>query len=651
MQAYVFEASHLSDPDADLVHSIQGLLNRYEAKLFVSWRKELGHLSKLRNEQWVDNAETAWLEFTAERYGIEYTPLSTIDELLELVKPVTTGYVLSDPLIPETRNLACTIAGLETLIMACPEHIELLDSKGFVCGEDLRGLFWGKPRSEVTRWAWENLFPRCHPKHVLARAVPDIKSVDISAYAGNTDGFTLKLKSLHRADGDVVADLAYLAVMSADGEMLYERDRRAEVATHYQTGGLPETSEKEISSEQLFKVDCKLPETVFLAMQCTGTYEVSINRHGGGDYHHLIASRPVGLSYGQGIGYVCDFEPFMRDLAISNRWFCFDLNSNPGVADEYALRTTIMESLAPNGVVFGWHSECSDEHQHVQHASTHGNGVCAALSAHNFSFMQHLKGGANRVPDMPPVPEVDPEKIYLTFIVADGDAMGIGYHLYRGMFLEEGRGQVPLNWGIQMLLKDYAPPVLAYILEHASEHDGFVASISGLGYCYADCMTLDKLKDYVGVSGQYLRELNIKAIHYCGDPEICGGRGMSDEGRELYDRVLGDQITGVIDGYWCYGGMQRPDSVHERIYWSRLKLPDASVWGAVEQDKMREALLNLKNQKKEGEPIFVPVHPWIDRKIGPDWIKTVVEEMGDGVEVVRGDHFLAMMKRWSDHNS
>ena len=83
-----------------------------------------------------------------------------------------------------------------------------------------------------------------------------------------------------------------------------------------------------------------------------------------------------------------------------------------------------------------------------------------------------------------PAPEValDPTKVYLGFIISDGDNLNCWDSAHMPLWRCAARGRVPLGWNVMPACFDLIPDVLAYYYETASEHDGFIACGGGLGY-------------------------------------------------------------------------------------------------------------------------------------------------------------------------
>jgi len=387
-------------------------------------------------------------------------------------------------------------------------------------------------------------------------------------------------------------------------------------------------------------------EAVFDAL---GYYQITAQVDGGEPV--LLAKRQAPPSYGQTESYTIDFQSFMRDIAVARRMFCHGMEQVPEVEDEYSMHCKIQQRIHPGGLSLGWHGECSTEGDYLKLVSQNGNRVACSLSSHNFSLMQHAKlNTPPRIRTPPPAPMLDPEKVYVSFIVADGDALGILYHLQRGMFLESSRGKLPLNWAISALLADFAPPMLQYFIDQAGETDCLIAAASGAGYSYTDQMNEQDLRHFARMTAAYVRAAGFNVLQYYGTPTLAypEAREIDDARIDLWQEELAGAVIGVIDGYWANN--PPPHRLGPSFTWARTMLPDASVWGAPEPQQNYDDLVRLLGQKPPGVPLFIPVHPWIDRQIGPDMIAGWVEKLGDQIEVVRLDHMMLLMQQWAEQN-
>src|SRR5258708_31942383 len=83
----------------------------------------------------------------------------------------------------------------------------------------------------------------------------------------------------------------------------------------------------------------------------------------------------------------------------------------------------------------------------------------------------------------PPVPKVQ-NKIYLTLTMVEGDNAQYNQHRMRDMWDDAGRGAVPLNWSISLLLYDLRAAILGYYQRPATANDLLMAGPYGAGYTY-----------------------------------------------------------------------------------------------------------------------------------------------------------------------
>jgi len=648
----VFECAGLSRADAALAACAQGLINRETPQLFLRWSKETGKIHHMTAGQLAEGAEDRWLDFLASRYGLTYTTIDSLENIAELAKPFAKGIVVWDQDIPDTRNVANTIAGVEELLIANETQLPMLKKLGYAIVHDLRGQFLGKTRAEIYRWAYDQYFAQCDGKTLLCRSVEQTFTFDVTKLLEADNTLRVRVAPLRSESYDIGCDIKFARLRSTNGKVLDEVDRH-DVAQGFSVMGDQSDREGADLSDVLKPVELTLTatpeETTYLVIHPIGWFTIEV-ASGEGEYQEIY-KRPQHPGYGQREGYTVHFDPFMRDLAVARRHFCIDLNSVTTVPDEYELNAELQKAISPNGMNNGWHTELSSEWDYLVLASRHGNIVNASLSAHNLSLMQHLGKGEPRIKPTPPAPKIDPDKIYLSFVVADGDALGIVYHFQRGMFFEQSRGSIPLGWSLNAVQADYAPPMLQYYIDNATDQDCIFAASSGAGYCYPDQMPEDLHKLHAKWSVEFMNRTGFPGMMFYGTPPHKDVKAFDAD--EDYIRVwadaakLGDgSFIGAEDGYWSYQPLQH--KVVDGFSWARTTLPDASVWGDVEPENMIESIKKLPERKKEGEPLFVPMHPWIDRQIGPNMVADWIKQLGSEFEVVRRDHMLMMIRDWKE---
>jgi hypothetical protein len=205
------------------------------------------------------------------------------------------------------------------------------------------------------------------------------------------------------------------------------------------------------------------------------------------------------------------------DQAAQNTWAVYELdhaaltNNVYGVtlkADppDTALLDKILAQLEPFSAVYGWGNPGEDSfirslNRHALVGECSGvpnNSFFAALhkapyyGSKPFAFKQ--KRPHRRVEDV-----TVEDKIYVAFMVNEGDSIKC-MNAFQGFgsWLQEERGKIPINWGVEPNLCMSHPALMAYYYETATTNDYFFAPASGWGYTHPGFLPQDKLMEYAG---------------------------------------------------------------------------------------------------------------------------------------------------------
>ena len=133
----------------------QGLINRKEPRVWLKRSK----------------SSTDWLSIY-KNDGIDI-PVEDVADYASLIKRFAgelDGYIIIDPGMLHTINVAQTWGSLENWMVITPDMEPVVKDVGLILKEDLRGR-WTE-RVEAYEWALENLFPRCS-KHIIANYCVD----------------------------------------------------------------------------------------------------------------------------------------------------------------------------------------------------------------------------------------------------------------------------------------------------------------------------------------------------------------------------------------------------------------------------------------------------------------------------------------------
>ncbi|MCW0483921.1 GxGYxYP domain-containing protein [Gaoshiqia sediminis] len=326
-----------------------------------------------------------------------------------------------------------------------------------------------------------------------------------------------------------------------------------------------------------------------------------------------------------------------RDFTVAEKGFFFDLASGGG---EYELKDRIFQAMDPQGYVFGWH-QGAGETNHIRHLSKHGQlALGSSTYAANFSFHSRVEvpGAVERFREKVVAglrkEEVLEEKIYLTFILSDGNSLnfitrrGLG-----GQWQLPERGKIPFGWEILPLLAKEGPGILDYFQATATENDFFVASVSGIADFYPRAVPKDKLRGILQETGVYLEKTGLSS------GVVMGPKGPTDDGRvELYHEILGDKINGIIEGY------DRRSAKDQRLFYKEKESQHDMVWLPTSNPRGGKALdhwiqeIKELSQSRTRRPLFVPLHIPAHKLTITDMVK-LLEELGDDFKAVSPDMF------------
>ena len=143
-------------PEKVLLIGLQGLANRTEPRLYI-----------------VHAADFPWeitgplKDFYERKHGVHFTELTTAEEALAHLAQYAKGYVVWDPAVMPTMNVAYTIAGLEDALVVTPALIPLAEKHGLKQIDDLRGRYTGRTDAQIFADAKQRYWARCSHDQLL----------------------------------------------------------------------------------------------------------------------------------------------------------------------------------------------------------------------------------------------------------------------------------------------------------------------------------------------------------------------------------------------------------------------------------------------------------------------------------------------------
>jgi hypothetical protein len=163
MHLDVVDLRGTSEEERLLTLSLQGNVNRDSARLYVVWEDAWSYITALPL-----TPSERWLEYYESKAWITHDSVS-LDSALSKYKGEVKGYVIYDPNFRQSINVAFTVAGIESSLVAHPDYISQLSGLGIPEIMDLRGRWTDK--IEMYTWQRDTLFQYCNKSMIAAMTI------------------------------------------------------------------------------------------------------------------------------------------------------------------------------------------------------------------------------------------------------------------------------------------------------------------------------------------------------------------------------------------------------------------------------------------------------------------------------------------------
>ncbi len=181
---------------------------------------------------------------------------------------------------------------------------------------------------------------------------------------------------------------------------------------------------------------------------------------------------------------------------------------DPEVASESAILDMFLSSMTPGAAYMGWWPA---EGPGVERGSRHGIATVASDYATNLT----VHGGMPRevrVPRVPPKPILE-NKVYVAFILSDGDNLQYVEHLMRKLWNNPDRGKVPIGWTVSPAMLDAMPGALDFYHSTSTANDNLISGPSGWGYGYPNFwVDQPSLEHFIAVTDDYALRAGLRVV-------------------------------------------------------------------------------------------------------------------------------------------
>ncbi|MGS2739902.1 hypothetical protein [Sinomicrobium sp. M5D2P17] len=299
---------------------------------------------------------------------------------------------------------------------------------------------------------------------------------------------------------------------------------------------------------------------------------------------------------------------------------------DPKVSGESELLNSFFSSMPDGANYMGWWPE---EEPGVQRASSYGITTIASDWATNLTVHSGMPRTINVKP-APPKPALQ-NKLYVAFIISDGDNLQYVEHLMRKIWGNSDRGSVPIGWTLSPAMLDAMPGALNYYYESATDNDNLISGPSGYGYTYPNNWpSQNLLNQFVIKTEDYNQRAGFRVITIWNT--ITGGidQNVGQTFASLAPSLLG--LTAQNTG----GGLT--------IYDNDLPGMALSCNYCTNEQAMKDHIASAASGWSGNEPRFIIIQaqPW--NNVTPTSFKNVSESLNEDYEVVRPDHIFQLIR-------
>jgi hypothetical protein len=311
---------------------------------------------------------------------------------------------------------------------------------------------------------------------------------------------------------------------------------------------------------------------------------------------------------------------------------------DPKVSAESNLLNRFLEQMPPGANYMGWWPE---EEPGVTRLSNYGFTTIASDYCTNLTFHSGMPRTINIRP-MPAKPALE-NKIYVAFIISDGDNLQYVEHRMRRFWDDPNRGSVPIGWTVSPAMVDAMPAALSYFHQSSTDNDNLISGPSGYGYTYPNRWVAQSLNDdlatFVARTEAYNVAAGLRVITVWNT--ITGGIDQS------VGRIFADNAPTLL------GVTAQNTGGAQNIYSGKLPGKPLSCNYCTGEQAMKDHIIRYSEGWNATAPRFLIIqgNPW-NSEINPTGFKNVRDYFNTGVYsgkyvFVRPDHIFQLIR---EHN-
>jgi len=280
-----------------------------------------------------------------------------------------------------------------------------------------------------------------------------------------------------------------------------------------------------------------------------------------------------------------------------------------------------------------------------------GSINCTNLSVHSGIVIPRL-----RQKPAPPPPKLQPDKVYYSFIISDGDnlpVLTIGN--FPQLWQSPVRGKLPFGWTISPSAIMLIPAVADYYYATATQNDYFLGAVSGIGYCYPDhygkrFREPDRKRvfdEFLDLTADYMQRMDLRELWIMGitRPELIRRYAEKISTHRTLRSAIGTNLRALFVDY----GRRLTDPNSVTYPTANNVAVFHAVTGWREEDTREERINRMVNEIKAmtptTRPAFLHVFVW-NWGFDLEMLSEVAKRLGSEYVPVRPDHLALLYREW-----
>jgi hypothetical protein len=628
-EAKSLEVADIYDEPGDiklLMATLQGIVNRAKPRIYLLENKEEGKF--------------AWLNDLDVPYKVRDNNWDIVKSFKNEIK----GIIVYDPKIPDSINVATTLAGLKDAVIASPELVPQLTAAPYNLKvlEDLQGRF--KNRMDAYTWQYDNLWKQTTHRMLIGLS-PD---TSVRIPSGLPTSFKLIAEETTQerdANNRKVYDMDLSASLGKESVYLRFED------------SFPQDGWGSAVHEVIVKADGQTiaqfvpgtpEEEAYLYDRQSSQVSTGSGGHrfaDNGRYFVYKFTPPAGTEqltasvdmWNQFKVFAGNEQPpsseqkepygYLRDYAVANKAMVFWLEAN--VPEQKVLFEKILSDVESGTPYLGWFSnDVEGEFSGVEMASTHGVYVLAADWFSNLTVFSGTKVKSS-TPKAVKAPKLE-NKIYVTYTFSEGDNFQYNQHRMRILWDDPNRGKVPINWTSSPLLYDGAPAILDYFRKTATKNDLLIAGPSGAGYFNPNAWPEKSFSDFLKKTYSYLNKTGM-TVPYVLNRVDGENVPLSQSKAAAYQKEY--NAPGLFLSWEDRYGVEILNG----------NFPVSTIQGISTAQDGKNILDEAKANWDGKSPLFVSLGllAW---SMTPSDVVSMTEALGQEYQAVRADHYFSLIR-------